>query len=438
MKRLLGILLALAAFPAAAQSNPTYVPLGPAMGALYRPDAGAPPRVGVVVMHRTANYLSHPACTELSARGFAVLCMNSRFVNNEVSVNWDRIALDVRAGVEHLRRLPGIARVVLFGHSGGGPTMSFYQAVAENGVAYCQDPARIMPCEGDLAGLPRADGIVFVDAHPGQPVMVMRAMIPAVADESSPPGPLQPDLDPTLPANGYIAGGPSRYAPDFVRRYFEGQAQRMGRVTEDALTRWARIRAGTYPYPDNDLIVLPRAGNPGAGPAGSIYISQFDPRIESVNATRAPQRLLRDDGTVVRETIRSVIVPDPSIPPTALSFDVGTKLLSLRAFLSANAVRATDSTADGVDHCSSNNSTICAVRSIAAPVLFVAAGGFVFIRDNERMFEDARSADKELIYVEGANHGMAGCTPCETRPGQYANARRNFFDHVRDWINARF
>lgn len=59
-----------------AQSNPVYVPQGPAKAVLYRPDAGPGKRTGVLVMHRTVNYLSHPACREFSSRGFVVLCMN--------------------------------------------------------------------------------------------------------------------------------------------------------------------------------------------------------------------------------------------------------------------------------------------------------------------------------------------------------------------------
>ena len=57
---------------------------------------------------------------------------------------------------------------MLFGHSGGGPTMSLYQALAENGPAYCRDPKRLVPCTEDFSGLTRADGIVFADAHPGR------------------------------------------------------------------------------------------------------------------------------------------------------------------------------------------------------------------------------------------------------------------------------
>jgi hypothetical protein len=420
-----------------AQSNPLYIRLAPAHGALYKPDAGPAPHVGLIVMHRTSNFLTHPACTELSKRGFMVLCMNSRFGNNEAQVRWEQIALDVKAGMDFLRKQPGITKVVLFGHSGGGPTMSFYQALAENGPAYCRDPKRLAPCAGDFSGLTPADGIVFADAHPGQPVMVMRALMP-VANEANPPnGPLVPDLDPLNPANGYSATGASHFSEDFVRRYLEMQARRLNGIIDDVQARLTRIKEGAYPYADDDIVIIPRAGNPGAGPYGTIYINQLDPAIARMNHSVRPQKVLKNDGSIVTEIAKSVIVPDPTLPKEALSFDLGTKVLTLKSFMSANAVRATNS-ADGIDHCTSNNSTTCAVQSISVPVLFAGMGAFVFVRDNEVLFEVAKSADKELIYVEGANHGFTGCKPCETSPGQYQNSFRNFFDYAAKWINARF
>ena len=47
--------LALSAAPAGAQSNPIYVPLGQAKGALYKPDSGPAPHVAIFRMHRTAD-----------------------------------------------------------------------------------------------------------------------------------------------------------------------------------------------------------------------------------------------------------------------------------------------------------------------------------------------------------------------------------------------
>src|SRR5580700_12042157 len=141
---------------AAAQSAPVFVTLGPAEGALYKPDSGPPAHVALVVIHRTADFMRHPACTELAQRGFMMLCVNTRFTNNEGLVRFEDIALDVKAAVQFLRKQPGITKVLLFGHSGGGPTVSFYQAVAENGTAYCTDPDRIVKCTDELAGMPAA------------------------------------------------------------------------------------------------------------------------------------------------------------------------------------------------------------------------------------------------------------------------------------------
>jgi hypothetical protein len=76
---LLAAALSAAVSSALAQSNPQFVRLAPAMGALYKPDSGPAPHVGLIIIHRTANYLSHPGCTELAKRGFIVLCMAPRF-----------------------------------------------------------------------------------------------------------------------------------------------------------------------------------------------------------------------------------------------------------------------------------------------------------------------------------------------------------------------
>ena len=137
-------------------------------------------------MHRSSNFLAHLGSVELSKRGFAILAMNSRFDNNEGFVSWEDIALDVRSGVEFLRKLPGITQVVLFGHSGGGPTMSFYQAVAEKDPAYCQGPGKLAECGNELAGLLPADGIIFVDSHPGISVNALRSLSPALINDNDP------------------------------------------------------------------------------------------------------------------------------------------------------------------------------------------------------------------------------------------------------------
>jgi hypothetical protein len=420
---------------AAAQSHPEYVPLGRLSAALYRPDTGPAPHVAFLIMHRTSNYMHHIGCTELPKRGFMALCMNTRFQNNEAQVRWEETPLDVKAGVEFLRRQPGITKVVLLGHSGGGPLMSFYQAVAEKGPAYCQAPARLVRCRNDLAGLPPADAIVFADAHAGNPVQGLRAGNPSVVAEG---GRLRviPELDPFDPKNGYNPRGRSTYSKAFQDRYYKAQAARMSERIATALGAQERMKKGDYPYPDDDIIVVPAGGNPGSGAGGDGVLVALDPRIPELMTTVRPQKLLKNDGTVVTQVINSVAAPNPDLATANRAFDTGTKIFTIKSFLSANAVRATDAR-DGIDHCSTNNSTTCAVQSISVPIMIAAMGAYNFIRDDETIFEKAASGDKDYVVIEGALHGFTPCTACETTPGQYGNSVRNLFDYIQKWVNAR-
>jgi pimeloyl-ACP methyl ester carboxylesterase len=448
MRRKLAAALALAgifclagAFPGSAQeakppqtNQPVYMALGKARAIYYRPAAGPAPHVAFLAIHRTADFLQHPSCLELPKRGFAALCMNTRFEDSEFDVNWDRLALDVKAGMDFLRKQPGIDKIILFAHSGGGPTLSFYEAVAENGIAYCQDPHRLWPCRGDLAGLPRADAIVFADAHPGTSVTSLRNLNGAIVDET--PGRFDPALDPFNPANGYNPSGESNYSPAFQKRYFAAQSRRMNRLIDSALDRMAAIREGHGPYPDNDVLVIPDGGNPGAGPGGTSQLWSFDTNLAQ-RSTAEPRKLLRNDGSIVTEIVKSVGAPDLKSARETRAFDTGTKVLSLVSFLSANAIRSTNSF-DGIDYCSSNSSTICAVRSIAVPVLVMGMGEHYFIRDSENEYEQAKSADKDLIYIEGSTHFFTPCGNCAKPASAYANVRKNLFDYVAKWTNARF
>ena len=423
---------------AGAQSAPAFVTLGPADAALYKPDSGPAPHVALILIHRTADYMRHPACSQFAQRGFMALCVNTRFTNNEGLVRFEDVALDVKAAVTFLRKQPGITKVLLFGHSGGGPTVSFYQAVAENGVAYCTNPKRLVKCTDALANLPPADGIVFADSHPGNPVNVLRGLNPAVLNEKDPPDAgFDPALDPFDPKNGYNPNGLSHYSPDFQRRYFAAQSKRMNDLIDRSLAKLQAMKSGSYGYPDDDIIVIPRGGNPGSGPGAAAGIFMLDPSIAGVMSTVRPEKLLRNDGSIVTQVVHSLYVPDPKLKQLHLTFDNGTKILSIRSFLSANAVRSTNAL-DGIDDCSSNNSTTCAVQSIAVPEMFAAMGAHYFVRDVEREYDLASTKDKDFVVIEGSTHFFTPCTACEPTPGQYSNVMKNLMDYIRDWINKRY
>lgn len=419
-----------------AQSHPEFIALGRVSAALYKPDTGAAPHVAFVIGHRTANYLNHIACRELSSRGFLALCFNTRFQNNESQVRWEETPLDVKAAVEYVRRQPGITKVMLFGHSGGGPLMSFYQAVAENGPAYCQKPERLVKCSDDVRGLPRADAIVFADAHAGNPVQAIRSLNPSVTIEGGKRH-VDPALDPFDGKNGFNPKGSSHYSKAFQDRYFAAQASRMNELIDRALAIQERIRKGDYPYPDDEILLVPSGGNPGAGAGGDAKLATLDPSIADLQSTARPEKLLKNNGSIVTQIVKSVAVAEPAMAQTNRGFDTGTKIFTLKSFLSANATRATNAN-DGIDYCSSNNSTTCAVQSISVPIMIAAMGAYQFIRDDEIIFDKSASRDKDYFVLEGAVHGFTPCTACETIRGQYSNSVKNLFDYIRDWTNKRF
>jgi hypothetical protein len=205
--------------------------------------------------------MNYHACRALSARGYLTLCMNTRAENNPASVVWEDLALDLGAGVRFLRDQPGITSVLLWGWSGGGGTTSFYQAVAENGIAYCQGPNKLSQCDAAHAGLPPADGLVLVDTNHGIAHQAIARLNPTLQNDaeifgSNQPPRIDPSLDPFDPLNGYNADGASKYSEEFKARYFAAQSRRMNELIELAEAAQRKIREGSAPYSDDDVFVV--------------------------------------------------------------------------------------------------------------------------------------------------------------------------------------
>jgi hypothetical protein len=430
LRRLLRLLLVLAAAAAsartaAAQPRPLYIQFEPftVKGALYRPDSGEA-EIGVLLIHRVNNYLNHGAAWELARRGFVVLAMNSRFDNNEASIIWELIALDVKTGVEFLRKTAGVRKVILFGHSGGAATLSFYQAVAERGTTFCDSPQKLTSCGAELANLPRADGLILADASSGNPVGLLRNLNPAVVKEGDPKT-LDPALDPFSVANGFNAQGRSTYTPEFRQRYYAAQSSRMNRLIADASAQARQLGTDRAIFPDDNVFLIVRADG------GRL------PDVDVEGVTAQPRKLLKNNGAIETTIVRSVHRPAAVDPSTNALFDGGARLLTLRSFLTANAIRSTNAMT-GVDWCSTNNSTTCALGQISVPLLVSAMGAGTGIRDSERLYEAAGSRDKDFFVLEGATHNIGPCAECESRKGEYGNAVKNYFNYLRDWINKRF
>src|SRR5207247_787061 len=118
-------------------------------------------------------------------------------------------------------------------------------------------PKKLVECGANLSGLPAADGLILIDAHPGNSVNGLRSINGAVINdaeiinENRTPK-IDPALDPFNPKNGFNPNGTSNYPEDFTKRYLAAQAARMNRLIGIASSKLNEIKKGTYRYPDDD------------------------------------------------------------------------------------------------------------------------------------------------------------------------------------------
>ena len=202
-------------------------------GALYQPvTPDANESTAFFLTHEDSNFIGSIPCLQLAQRGFTVFCVKSQY-SDAALATWDSLAQDVGKSVAYLRSLPTVKKVLLVGYSGGGAIMTYYQNVAEHGVAVCQAAARLDPCSDSLAGMPPADGVVLLDAIMGIAFDRLTEMDGSVTNENN-LNVRNESLDMFSTANGYNANGSSNYSQAFVNRYTKAEGARMATVTANA------------------------------------------------------------------------------------------------------------------------------------------------------------------------------------------------------------
>jgi hypothetical protein len=413
----------------------TFVWLGRGVpGLLYEPPTpGEKSHIGVFVMHASGDYLRFHACRELSRRGYRVLCANTSSSKAGPSdSSTDRMLLDAKLGVAYLRSHPGIRKVVLFGHSGGGVLMSSYQNIAENGLPACQGPEKVGRCSDSLAGLPPADGLMLIDSNWGHGAMMLFSLDPAVVGEDGGQI-LSPELDLFDPRNGFSPKG-STYGDAFLRRFFAAVAKRNNQLIKTALDRLKVIDAGKGRYRDDEPFVVP-----GASFVGSNN-RLFSQDVGLLSHTRKAWPLLRADGSTVTQVVHSVRVPENLTSNTA-SLEAGALSTTVRRFLNTFALKVGEDYgfgADsfrGIDWASSYSCPPSSVEGVTVPLLAMGMTGHWEFLAAETIYEHAKSADKSIAFVEGATHGYRTCTACEEHPGQFGDTLKTTYDYVDTWLS---
>jgi hypothetical protein len=428
-----------AALPALAQTpgvKTSFIRLGPGVpGVLYEPlEPGPKSRIAVYVMHASNDYLQHSSCTEISRRGYRVLCANNtnNKANTENDQNVETMLLEAKLGMQYLRKLAGVGKIVLFGHSGGGVLMSSYQGIAEGGLAACQGPEKIYKCSSALADLPAADGLMLIDSNYGTSLMTLFSLDPAITDDASGQK-RNPALDLWNPQNGFDARG-AKYTPEFTRRFQSGVGKREQALIKAAQERLKLIEAGQGRYSDDEPFVIPGANSSGTN---NKFFAQD---VRFLSHTQKPWPLLHKDGSITTQIVHTVRVPK-NMEPSSSSYVAGSLKSTVRRFLSTNAIRVTDdfgfdeSSIRGVDWASSYTAPFATVRTVKVPLLAMGMTGNWEFLAAEGIYDNAASTDKTIAFVEGANHVFTTCKPCEKMPGEFGDTVKTLYDYIDKWLS---
>ena len=399
-------------------------------GVLYAPEKdGDCKNVAVMVMHSDADYLNFPAGKALASHGYRTLQANV----SRVTETLDKKLLDVKAGIEYLKGLPGVEKIVILGHSGGATLMSCYQAVAENGAQIFQDEKKIVPIS-DIGELPAADAVMLIDSNWGNGIMTLLSLDPAVKCDCN-----GVDLDmeyDLAKQEGYDPDG-SHYSDTFIGKYQKAQAARNDKLISKALERLAALNAHKGNFRDDEPWIV--AGAAQMAPCNRL----FPQDIRLLSHTKNEWPLIHADGSVTTGIIPSLRKARKAMPITGM-FGMGTMNTSVKTYLTAQAVRTTEDFGYdethiyGIDWDSSYCCTPGNMRHVKAPLLLMGMTGGYECLAAEMIHELAASGDKTLAFVEGASHMLWPARECEQFPGQFGDTVKLTFDYAADWLDQRF
>lgn len=429
--------LPLLALPAQAQEatpkpavKRSYVRLGADANALLIEPAQPNPREHIVAINvhpDNLNTFDYFIGRTMAPRGYRVIEIN--FYGKEQT--FEVFLKPIAAAIRYARSLPGVDKVILVGHSGGGPELTFYQEVAEKGAAACQQADRLYPCKGTgLADLPKADAMLVLEANIGAPHRMM-GMDPSIVGNK--PAPHDPALDGYAAANGFDpASGTAHYSAAFVKRYDAAMHQRSAGLIGTAKARLSALEAGKGLFADDEPFLVVGNATSSLGPRLNLQDGSL------LAETHGAHMLLKADGTrpvAVVASTRKAAAPRPDVRNTLDDTVFNT---TVRHYLSFSAITTTPDFAitrndiKGVDWRSSANSAVGSVEGITVPTLVMAGSCTIHMVPLEIVFDHAAAHDKDFVVVDGGTHEFTPCRP------EFGDSQKRAFDYVDDWLAKRF
>jgi pimeloyl-ACP methyl ester carboxylesterase len=408
----------------------TFVRLSNNTNALLTEPAQPGPKSRVVVINAHPGKVSafeYFSGRQLVARGYRQLGVN--FYGDEIT--FEELLAPIAAAVRYARSLPGVEKVVLVGHSGGGPELSYYAEVSEKGPAACQQPDRLIKCDTkDATDLPKIDGLVLAEANIGAPHRTI-SIDPAV--DTRQPEKRNPALDMYAPQNGFDPNtNTASYSAEFVKRYFAAEQKRSESLIADALAKVKAIDAHTGPYNDDEPLIIAGMAENSMG----SRLNLADGRI--LAQTHGAHLHLKADGTTPVEIAHSTRKPGATAANLRDTVQETTQMTTVRHYLSylaATTTPAYELTKDdikGVDWRSSANSAPGNVENVTVPTLVMAGSCTIHMVPLEITYDHSAAKDKDFVVVEGADHSFRPCRP------EFGDAQKRAFDYMDAWLAKRF
>lgn len=403
-------------------------------GVLYEPvGLERERRTAVLVMHSDEDYLTCPTGPELAKRGYRVLCANVMSKEGAFYSQIEKMKA-VKGCMEFLQKQESVGSIVLMGHSGGATLLSAYQAIAENGASVFQGKDMILQYPDNME-LPAADGIMLFDANWGNAVMQLFSLDPAVVDERMGVA-LDPEYNLFEPDNGFDPEG-SHFSEEFIKKFLKKQGERNNAILAYAQGRLKAIREGKGDFSDDEPLVIPGADQ--AFFNNKLYAQD----IRLMSHTKYPHALLHPDDSITEEIVYSLRGPEN---PKSMTHSLvrGARIMTVYNYLSSYAVRTLpdygygEDMVWGIDWDSTYSSPVGNVKHIEVPSLFVGmTAGWEYLA-SETIYEYSAAKEKQLAFVEGANHKFYPEKSRESYPGQFGDTMKTLHDYAAEWLETHF
>lgn len=393
---------------------------GGSLFAIYHVPAGRQPATAFLFMHPRGGNVTHFALQPLAEKGFGALGMGSRAMNR-TGIH-EELVLDVASGVKFLRGR-GVRTVILVGHSGGGSLTSFYQSQAET-----SPPNRVKntpagdPPDLNRFDMPRADGLITLNAAEGEGLHFTHHLDPSLTDEHDPFS-YDASLDIYNPDNGFrVPPGQTKYSPEFVERVRKAQQDRGRRLVELARSYVreqdyyrALMKSPAFKQLSlGDQLMIERRAQ--FDRPMILYRTRADLRYYDLSIDASDREIGHMTGPVKdghrRSDLRNWTYEDP------LSTGI-----TAREFLSTLSMESHARMWDNL-------------AKVSVPVLVVnsSADSGIHRSEHEKTFASVGSKDKEKLWIVGGEHGLEPHGP----KGGRGDQRTQFIDAVTKWANQRW